>query len=319
MFRQPSCSFGVLANQEKEDTTMATQSTPVPATEGQIKHAIRLVTDATDKALHELALDKDAMQRFVELGVVGIMPHVLTLLRGLALMDEFADEEVESEYGYLSGYKQANAATDQFAAIKSIFPQAESYDMALAAKDAPVGSEGNFLILPWQKVAPTYREAVEIVLAKLKETRNGRFQNSRNGQLGPSYLREGDKKIKAMKKIAVEQSGHDVLVVSTQLGIRHRGRSVRRALAVMSGNEIGLGAYEIGFILLTHQNRLQHFDGLWIDAAGDEFAPDADGDFCRAPCFDFDGGGLGFDAYDVDNPHEYCGSASAFVVVVPSE
>ncbi len=75
----------------------------------------------------------------------------------------------------------------------------------------------------------------------------------------------------------------------------------------------------IGFILLTHQNRLQHFDDLWIDAGGDEFAPDADGAFDRAPCFSFLDERLEFRAGDVDDPDERCGSASAFVVVVPSE
>ena len=55
MFRQPSCSFGVLAKQEKEDTTMATQSTSVPATEGQLKQIRRLVEDAAEKAAKEAA------------------------------------------------------------------------------------------------------------------------------------------------------------------------------------------------------------------------------------------------------------------------
>jgi hypothetical protein len=78
----------------------------------------------------------------------------------------------------------------------------------------------------------------------------------------------------------------------------------------MNANECGLGAFAIGIMLLTHPERLNHYDDLWIDCAGDEFAPGADGVFSRSPCFGFDGGGVGFDTGDVGDANGYCGSAS---------
>ena len=298
---------------------MTTESTSVPATEGQFKQMRRLVEDAAEKAARQLGLDKDAMQRLVEFGVVGLVPHLVTLFTNLVVTDEFADEEVPSTYGYLSGYEHAKAAAEQLATLKALFPQLESYDATLAAKDALPGSEGNFLIPDWRVIAPTYGEAVAAVFTKLSETRNGAFYNYWDDQLGSEYLKEGTKKAGAFQKLREEQKEHNVLVVQAQFGIRHRGRSVQRARVVMGSSEFGLGAFEIGCMLLTHPDRLANYDDLWIDAAGDEFAPDADGVFSSAPYFYFDDGKLEFYSDDVDYPDGNFGAASAFVVSVPSE
>jgi hypothetical protein len=57
--------------------------------------------------------------------------------------------------------------------------------------------------------------------------------------------------------------------------------------------------------------RLQHYDDLRIDCAGDEYDyPDADGRFRDASFFDF-GGEVGFGACWFDGAFERCGSASA--------
>lgn len=232
--------------------------------------------------------------------------------------DQFANKEASSNSGNLSGYKHVSTAAEQFAVIRSLFPQAKSYDAALATNDAPVGSEGNFLILPWQEVAPTYGEAVQIILNKLSKQRGGKFYNYLENLLGPQYLREGSKKIKAMKKIATEQSSYNALVVSAQLGILHRGKSVNDARSGMGDNEFPLGAYEIGFILLTHPNLLQHDDDLYIDCAGDEYAFDADGVFLDAPHFNFADGDLEFGTNRIGSPADGGGSASAFIPPIPA-
>ena len=73
-----------------------------PITSGQSKQVVRFVSDAAESALKELGLDKDAAQRLIEQGDE-IKAGILKLLGGLTLTNEFADEEVPSEYGYLSG------------------------------------------------------------------------------------------------------------------------------------------------------------------------------------------------------------------------
>ncbi|MBU0624750.1 hypothetical protein KKF05_00220 [Patescibacteria group bacterium] len=105
----------------------------------------------------------------------------------------------------------------------------------------------------------------------------------------------------------------DILVVPAQFGLRHRGRSVRRAREVFMANEFGLGAFAIGIMLLTHPEREVQWEQLHVDCAGDEFAPEAGGGFSGAPLFRFSGGGVGFSARWFDDAYEFCGSASAFL------
>ena len=292
------------------------------ATGGQKDQIAAIVAALVKKLVAETGIDQAGAQKLISDASAfkdGLRDPLMAAIRAHGTINSFANEEVPSRYGYLSGYRKPNPAAQEMTDLKRLFPQVKSYDEATAAKELVPGAEGSFLIPRWQTIAPTYCEAVEIVLAKLKETRNGRFYNYREGQLGPDRLRESAKKVEFFQKLGKEQEGHDVLVVQAQFGIRHRGRSVQRARFVMGEVECGLGAFEIGIMLLLHPERLQHFDDLWIDASGDEYAPGAGGVFSYAPCFFFSGGTLEFDAGGVGRPDDSYGSASAFVVVVPSE
>lgn len=288
---------------------MATLTRIPSATDGQLKQINRVAADAAEKAINEFGLNKDQAQRVhgnAEFAA-RIRAAVTTALTDLAITDRYKDEEVESEYGYLSGY-QPKPFMDQVAILQQHFPNLSHTD--LSGFDILEGAEDTFAIPRFDRIAPTYNEAVEKVLGILGQTR--RFYNYRQGQLGPKYLRQGERKLAALKAICEKQTG-DILAIPAQFGIRHRGRSVRRAREVFEGDEFGLGAYEVAIMLLTHPERLQHFDDLWIDCAGDEFAPGAAGDFSHAPLFSFSGGEVRFSASWVSHAYEHCGSASGFV------
>jgi hypothetical protein len=81
----------------------------------------------------------------------------------------------------------------------------------------------------------------------------------------------------------------------------------------MQVNEYGLGAFAVGIMLLTHPERLMNYDDLYVDCAGDEYAPEADGDFSHAPFFRFDDDRVKFLAYWFGNARDNYGSASAFL------
>ena len=110
-----------------------------------------------------------------------------------------------------------------------------------------------------------------------------------------------------------EQQEGDIIIIPGQFGLRHRGRSVRRARVVFVGNEFGFGSFINGCMLLTHPEREQVWEQLHIDCAGDEFSPGGGGEFVSAPGFDWGGGGLHFGAYWTDNADEQFGSASGFL------
>jgi hypothetical protein len=277
--------------------------TQTNATTGQIKQNNRFGSDAIEKVLGELGLDNPGAQRVIEHGdefAEAIRTVALASLKDLSVSDKFKDEEVASNYGYLSGYKP-KGITEQTNRLRELFPGIGFADEKIAEGELPKHAEGWFAIPKWQTVAPTYGEAVEKVLAMIKKTRNGKFHNYREGQLGPDRLRQSAKSANVFQKLGDEQKDHDILVVPAQFGIRH------------PGNESGLGTFAIGIMLLTHPERLQHYDDLWIDCAGDEYSPDADGDFSRAPFFDFSDGQVEFDVDWISMAHGYYGSVSTFV------
>ena len=61
----------------------------------------------------------------------------------------------------------------------------------LARKPLLEGAEAWFAIPRWQALAPTYNEAVEMVLGVLATKR--KFQNRIAGRLGPTYLRQTER------------------------------------------------------------------------------------------------------------------------------
>ncbi len=271
----------------------------------------RQATSIFEAAYNDSGLDEDYAQRLNERGDE-LKREIMKLIQELVVSNQFADEEVESSYGYLSGYKP-KGITEQTNRLRELFPGIGYADENLASQPLPVNAEGWFAIPRWQSVAKTYNEAVEKVLELIKQQRKGKFCNYREGQLGAKHLRQHERTAKKLEVLADQQKGYDILVVAAQFGLRHRGRSVRRAREVFTANEFGLGAFEIGCMLLTHPERLQHYDDLWIDCAGDEYAPGAFDDFSHVPSFGFYGGRVGFDTRRIDGPHGLCGSVSGFV------
>jgi hypothetical protein len=287
---------------------MTTQSI-TSITDGQKKQYLRFVEDAAERALKETALDKDGIQKLIENGAE-FQARIIAGIRELSVSNQFADEEVKSSYVYPKGYK-VKGITEQTNILRQLFPGVGNALEKLAARPLAPNAKGWFAIPKWETLAPTYGEAVEKVLAMIGSKR--KFYNYRDGQLGAEYLRQHAKTAKMFQKLAGEQKDHDILVVPAQFGLRHRGRSVRRAREVMNASEFGLGAFAVGIMLLTHPERLVDYEDLWIDCAGDEFSPDAVGRFSHAPIFYLFGGRVRFDTHWFGDAGDRCGSASAFV------
>lgn len=222
--------------------------------------------------------------------------------------------EAVRNYGYLSGYTSPKSITEQTNILRQIFPGLGNTDETIALREVPKHAEGWFAIPKWQTVAPTYAEALQKVLDAIKQARDGKFLNYRDGQINDERLRQSAKTKEVFQKLGDEQKDHDILVVAAQFGLRHRGRSVRRAREVMQKNECGLGAFAVGIMILTHPEHLQHPDDLWTDCAGDEFNdPFVGAHFDYTPSFTFKVGRIVFDAGGVEYTFGHYGSVSAFV------
>ena len=296
-------------------------------TAGQLKQITRVGTDAVEKAIAEFGLNKDGAQRVHAHGdefASAIREAVIASLKDLSVSGKYKDEEEESTYGYLSGYKKPNDLTAQANRLRELFSGLGFANLDYQAKvekgevALPEGAEGWFAIPNWVKnekiFGKTYSEAVQKILDTIKKTRKGNFYNYWDGQIDEKHLRQSARTEKFLRELSDAQGNPDILIVPGQFGIRHRGRSVRRAIEVMTDTpgEFGLGAFAVGAMLLTHEDRLKHLDDLWIDCAGDEFSPGADRDFVGAPCFGFSDGGVEFGAGCLDDAGGRYGSASGF-------
>lgn len=287
-----------------------------------------LITSRDPKGLHwvnlceavynKAKLDEDQAQQLNENGgefQVGLKE----LIDKFSISNQFSDEEVESSYGYLSGYQIPVPVTDQIDILRSHWPQLNP-DRALHYMNevypklqVPNWIEGPFALIRPGFFSDVYREEVEEVFKALEKALDGKFVNYRKGELGPEYLRQNARTISMMKQITEQQPNSDIIIVPEQFGIRHRGRSVRRAKEVFIAAEFGEGTKNTGTMIITNPNRLQHYNDLWIDCAGDEYSPSADGRFDGAPSFRFFGGGVGFGAGWSVSALDLYGSGSAFL------
>ncbi len=292
-----------------------------------------LITSRDPKGLHATGLfeavynksklDDARAQRLNERGGE-LQDGIAKLIAELSVSDQYANEEVRSNYTYPKEYRGPKPINDQIKAIAKIFGLDPSHALELAKTlpELPNGAEGWFAIPSVDALAAKhfpevtdpiqkYCQAVQLVHTKIADSRS--FYNYRDGQLGAEYLRQHAKTVKMFQKLGDEQKDFDILVVPAQFGLRHKGRSVRRAREVFAANEFGLGAFAIGIMLLTHPEREVQWEQLHVDCAGDEFSPGAGGGFSGSPYFLFYGGEVRFGTPFVGHPSDFFGSVSGFL------
>lgn len=261
-----------------------------------------------DRSVAKKILDKYRLHKVIENDAEFIRAiHTIA-----SIPDKFENEEVESSQAYPKNYKIKDIA-EQVNILRQLFPGIGFADEKLCARMVPTGAEGWFAIPKWQTIAPTYGEAVEKVLAKIGKVYRGKFKNLHEDELGPRHLKQSAKTEKMFQMLGRQQKDHDILVVAAQFGLRHRGRSVRRAREVMQVNEYGLGAFSVGIMLLTHPERLMNYDGLNIDCAGDLCAHDIDDDSLLTIAFCFNSTNVLFCARWIVFASNCFGSVSAFL------
>jgi hypothetical protein len=293
------------------------------ATNGQIKQIARVASDAAEKAVKDYAnFSKDGAQRVhgnPEFAV-RIREATILALTKLSVTDKFKDEEVRSSYTYPNEYDGPKPIEEQVTALAEILglDPVQALEYAKNLPELPAGAEGWFAIPSsdglkklFPKIendAERYCAGVRLVHEKLSVSRK------LDGQITPGRLRVHARTAHALDLVAEHQPG-DILIVAGQLGMRHRGRSVRRARECFDSGEFGLGALAVGSIVLTHPKRLVRWEELDMDCSGDEFDdPGADDRFDHVPgFFRFHDGGVRFGTNSYAHAYAFYGSASAFV------
>lgn len=198
-----------------------------------------------------------------------------------------------------------NTKTEQLNTLKKHFKKLKYVQIDAYT---PEGFEGVAVIPKWQKVANTYPEACQKVWELLKEKRSPNW----------CYLTFDNKHIRRFKGTdealeALNQKG-DFYTIAVQMGNKYKGKGVNDARNFIAGrsDELLLGAFEVGCILLTHPEILEYkgvFEG--IDCPGDEYAPDGDGAFSESLVFSVYDDVFRFDWWHLVDAYDYFGSASA--------
>jgi len=271
--------------------------------EESVRDAYRTAIEQLDKQSAQTVLDdKNLKAEVAGLVVEAIHRHTTS--------NKFKDEEVGSNRVYPPTYK-VRPIEAQVTELRKLFPALKTCQEKLARRRLPEGAEAWFAIPRWQALAPTYNEAVEMVLGMLATRR--KFQNRIAGRLGPTYLRQSERSKLAGSILADQQQDCDILVVAAQAGMLHRGCSARRARIAMAGNEFGAGVFAVASWLLTHPERLSTDDTLMIDCGGDEYSVRGDYTFDRVPLFDYDLSGIEFSVFYEDRARNLWGTPSGFL------
>jgi hypothetical protein len=239
-----------------------------------------------------------------------IIGQIVDAINRRAVSNKYVNEAVKSDRGYPANYR-VRPVEAQTTELRTAFPKLGFCIEKLARLPLPEGAEGWFAIPRWQALAPTYNEAVEMILAALGKRR--RFSNRIAGRLTENYLRQTSRSRLAEGILADQQPNNDMLVVAAQAGKLHRGSSARRTRAAMAGNEFGLGVFAFCAMLLTHPERLSSSDSLMVDCCGDEYSIQGDSSFDRIPLFDFDVSGIEFSMFYEDRARNLWGSPTAFL------
>ncbi len=269
-------------------------------------------------------LSEDEAQRVN--GAPGLSELVGDFIEKNRYGNRYADEEVRSNYAYPSEYKGLEPIEKQVDIVAKMFGLSLGYTMEFIEKVLPTltlpnWAEGWGAFPSVDAVAARffpevkdqkerYCRATNLVLEKIAASRD--FFNYRKGEIQPDRFREHSRTAQALNLITEKQKGN-ILIFPFQFGKRHAGRSTRRAWEVMSPNEFGLGAFHTGVQILLNPKRLIRYEELDMDCPGDEFSPEADGDFSRAPFFRFRDGLVRFGTRWVSIAYVFYGSVSGAV------
>ncbi|MBU0648499.1 hypothetical protein KJ969_00060 [Patescibacteria group bacterium] len=187
----------------------------------------------------------------------------------------FADEEVKSNLGYPDGFR-IRTPEEQLKVWEKHFPKLNrGHVLELAGKPLSDSAEGWAVIPKPSKIGKTYHQALDKMLKLIAQSR--KFQNWREGELGPEYVRLVEKTKQILNKLEKETMG-DFLVFPFQFGLRWAcSKSMRWVRTYFSDNEFGLGPYEVAALLATHPDRITASGQLYIDCAGSEYSPSVGG------------------------------------------
>ncbi len=217
-----------------------------------------------------------------------------------------------SKYGYASGYRKPKSIQKQAEILSKVFPllSHQLLNVPIFEQKELGFTEGLFVIPHWLLIAQTYHDAVLTALERLREIRGGRVYQYSFGKMRSNYLSRGSSTERAFKIIGGERWWSRVVTIPAQFGIDYRGVSSQWAKRMFREREYGLGLFEVIIMLITHPERLDNNDDLWIECPGDSYAVIAEKDPINTPFVNIIDGEIGIGSVPSNEPGARYGSAT---------
>lgn len=289
-------------------------SEAAPASPEQREHITGMIQAQVPLVVEKYLDSYEGGVRFIDNGT-GAMNDVRDFVRDLVRKygspNQYASEEVASSYTYPPEYKGPKSICDQILYLAEVFNLNPDSALAYAQIRPELKSfvpEDALPFVGW--FAFPRAIATGAVLSKIAASRS--FYNYRASQM--DRLRVHSRTAMAIETLSEQQGNGDILVAALQLGMRHRGRSTRRAHEVFVRNEFGATSVIGGAIILTHPERFVRWEQLHMDLPGEEFDnPASSVRFGLAPYLHWLDGMLKFGTGAVGGAFGYFGSASGFL------
>ncbi len=240
---------------------------------------------------------------------------------------QYLDEQAPSNSRYPSDYKGPKPIEQQIQLIAQLFKldQTKALAFTKTLPELPNEAEGWFAIPSPTALSERHYDSTEdknrqyhnavnqICMARSGQSEVVGFNNYIVGKIDEDHLKLHPRTTEAYEKLSEDQDNSDILIVACQLGMKHRGKSVRKAITAFSSNEFGLDIIAAMAINLTHPTRFVRSDELDIDLPGNLYCSDADDEFVEAPHLCFIDDELELDVSRVEYYYNYYGSASGFL------
>ena len=289
-------------------------SEAAPVTPEQCGHITGMIQAQVPLVVEKYLDSYEGGVRFIDNGTEAmndVRDFVRDLVRKYGTPNQYANEEVASSYTYPPEYKGPKPIEEQIKAVAEILGLNPASALAYIQNLPDLKSfvpEDALPFVGW--FAFPRAIAINAVLAKIAASRA--FYNYRASQMDRFRLHA--RTVSMLEQLANQQGNGDILVAVLQLGMRHRGRSTRRAREVFVRNEFGATSVIGGAVTLTHPERFVRWEQLHMDCPGEEFDdPGSAVRFDRAPCFSWYVGKVKFGTRTVAYANGLFGSASGFV------
>lgn len=190
------------------------------------------------------------------------------LIREHSVSKLFIDEECYPEKDFFY-HVDAKKIDDQLLILNKHFPKLETISKVYHFdKNSTEGKPNIFIIPDWEKVSTSYGSACEIILNILISIHGSNFSTSKVNEFFTWDIKPTLELTRGIYKLKEIQKNSDYLIFNCNLGLKHAGKSARRALATFKDNEFPLGVFEVGVILITHPELLKGTFSTYIGTPG---------------------------------------------------